>query len=116
MACIEGLRALKQESSVVVFSDSKYLVDSMTDKWVCKWRNNGWIKKKSCKVLNSELWKILLELVERHDIEFRWVRRHNIDKSNQRCDYLAKEAANNSSLKIDEGFNRDELQSSLFEI
>jgi ribonuclease HI len=116
LACIEGLKALKQKCSVIVFSDSKYLVDSMSNGWVIKWRNNNWIKKDGHKVLNSDLWKILLEFVEQNDVEFKWIRSHNIDKSNQRCDFLAKEASKKLNLKIDDGFNSEELQSSMFSI
>jgi ribonuclease HI len=114
MACIEGFRALKQKCSVIVYSDSKYLVDSMTNGWAVKWRNNNWIKKDKHKVLNSDLWGILLELVEQHDVEFKWIRSHNIDKSNHRCDLLAKEASKKLDLEIDNGFNSEELQSSMF--
>jgi ribonuclease HI len=116
IACIEGLKALKQKSSVIVFSDSKYLIDSINNKWIYKWRNQKWVKSKNRKVPNADLWKTLLELIEQHEIEFRWVRGHNIDKSNQRCDSLAKEAANKPNLPTDIGFDKDELQSALFEI
>jgi ribonuclease HI len=115
MACIEGLKSLKQKSSVVVFSDSKYLVDSIDNKWVYGWRNKNWMKSKSRKVPNADLWKTLLELTEQHEVEFRWVRGHNIDKSNQRCDFLAGEAAQKPNLPVDAGFNLDDLQSSLFD-
>ena len=115
MACIEGLRALKQKSTVVVFSDSKYLVDSINNKWIYKWRNEHWVKSRNRKVLNADLWKTLLDLIGQHEIEFRWIRGHNIDKSNQRCDFLAREVADKSNLSVDTGFDREELQSTLFE-
>jgi len=116
MACIEGLKTLKQKTSVVVFSDSKYLVDSVNNKWLYGWRNKNWIKSKNKKVLNVDLWKNLLELLEQHEVEFRWVRGHNIDKSNQRCDFLANEAAQQKKLPLDTGFSQEELQSSLFDV
>lgn len=115
MACIEGLKALKQKLSVVVFSDSKYVVDSINNKWVYGWRNKNWVKSKNRKVPNADLWKVLLELIEVHEVEFRWVRGHNNDKNNQRCDFLATEAAQKSNLSIDVGFNQNDLQSSLFD-
>jgi ribonuclease HI len=116
MACIEGLKALKQKSDIVVFSDSKYLVDSINEKWIYKWRNNHWMKSKKKQVMNADLWKTLLELVEQHEIEFRWVRGHNIDKNNQRCDFLAKQAAQGQNLPVDTGFSKEDLQSALFEM
>lgn len=116
IACIEGLKSLKQKSNVIVFSDSKYLVDAIVNQWIYKWRNNHWTKSKSQKVLNADLWKTLLDLIEQHEVELRWVRGHNIDKSNQRCDILAKQAAQQKNLPIDIGFNKDDLQSSLFEM
>lgn len=116
MACIEGLRALKQKSSVIVLSDSKYLVDSISNKWIYKWRNDKWIKSKNKKVPNADLWKILLELIEQHEIKFRWIRGHNIDKNNQRCDFLAREAATKLNLPLDSGFNQEDLQVALFDV
>jgi len=114
IACIEGLKALKQKCSAVVFSDSKYLVDAMANGWALKWRANRWMKDRSHKVSNADLWAKLLELCEQHEVEFRWVRGHNLDKTNERCDFLAKLAAKKPNLNADEGFNRDELQSPLF--
>ena len=116
IACIEGLKALKQKSSVIVFSDSKYLIDSINNKWIYKWRNIKWVKSKNRKVPNADLWKTLLELIEQHEVEFRWIRGHNIDRSNQRCDFLAREAAQTENLPLDIGFNKEDLHSALFDI
>jgi len=111
MACIEGLKALKQKSSVVIFSDSRYVVDAMTEGWTIKWRANGWIKNDKSKVSNIDLWKKLLDLCGQHNVEFRWIRGHYVDKNNERCDYLAMQAARQPNLQVDTGFINGNSQS-----
>lgn len=101
MACIEGLRSLKKNSDVVIFSDSKYVVDSMSKGWVEKWRAQGWMRNKKEPVENSDLWEQLLDLCNRHKVEFCWVKGHNHTKENERCDQLASEAAKRGDLPID---------------
>ncbi len=101
MACIEGLRALKRPSEVVIFSDSKYVVDSMSKGWVEKWRSQGWMRNEKDRVENSDLWEQLLELCKQHQVEFRWVKGHNNTKDNERCDRLASEAARQEDLPVD---------------
>ncbi|ABU57286.1 ribonuclease HI [Roseiflexus castenholzii] len=100
-ACIEGLRALKRPSEVVIFSDSKYVVDSMSKGWVQRWKDQGWMRNEKDQAENSDLWEQLLELCNQHRVEFRWVKGHNHTKENERCDQLASEAAKRSDLPID---------------
>lgn len=113
-ACIEGLKALKEKCEVIIFSDSKYVVDGITNGWVEKWNANGWLVKKGQSVANMDLWKELSELCKQHNVEFRWVRGHNINKDNERCDVLASAAAKKPNLKIDEGFSNP-LSSTIFD-
>ncbi len=101
MACIEGLRSLKRKSEVVIFSDSKYVVDSMAKGWVEKWRAQGWMRNEKERAENSDLWEQLLELCNQHQVEFRWVKGHNNTRENERCDQLASEAAKRGDLPID---------------
>lgn len=104
IACIEGLRALKKKSDVVVFSDSQYVVNSISKGWAKKWQAQNWMRNDEEKAINPDLWAQLLELCNQHNVEFRWVKGHNGTKENERCDQLALEAAQKSNLPADEGF------------
>ncbi len=104
IACIEGLRALKKRSDVVVFSNSQYVVNSMTKGWAKKWQAQSWMRNDKEKAENSDLWAQLLNLCNLHNVEFQWVKGHNNTKENERCDLLALDASKKSNLPIDEGF------------
>ena len=88
-AAIEGLAALKRPCAVTLYSDSKYLIDSVQKKWVYNWRQKGWVRGKNEPVPNTALWKKLLELLERHQVTFCWVKGHAGHPENQRCDQMA---------------------------
>ncbi|HKZ15855.1 MAG TPA: RNase H family protein, partial [Geobacteraceae bacterium] len=72
-----------------------------------KWRANGWMRNKRERALNQDLWEQLLALCSRHKVEFLWVRGHAENRENERCDLLAREAANGQRLPPDNGYNRD---------
>lgn len=93
MAAIVGLKALKEPCKVDLYSDSKYLVDSVTKRWVYSWRKNNWVKSDKKKALNVDLWTELLELMDIHEVTFIWVKGHDGHKENERCDELAVKAA-----------------------
>ena len=84
---IEGLKALKEPCEVDVFSDSSYVVKGINE-WI-----KGWIKKDFKKVKNPELWKEYLEVSKEHKINAFWVRGHDGHEENERCDTLARDAA-----------------------
>ena len=86
---IEGLSALKEPCKVKLYSDSQYLVRAINEGWAVRWREKGWMRTKSEPALNSDLWEILLGLLEKHTVEFIWVRGHNGHAENERCDKLA---------------------------
>jgi ribonuclease HI len=104
MAAIVGLSALKARCRVQVFSDSKYLVDAMSQGWAENWRGRNWRRKGRGAALNPDLWERLLDLCRQHNVTFSWVRGHNGEKENERCDKLAVEAARPSDLPPDEKF------------
>ena len=91
-AAIEALKLLKEPCKVVLYSDSKYLVDSITKGWAKKWQANNWMRTKSEKALNTDLWQELLGLLQVHLVDFKWVKGHASNKENNRCDELAREA------------------------
>lgn len=88
-AVIMALESLKESCQVEVFSDSKYVVDSVTKRWVYSWQKNDWRKSDKSPALNSELWKKLLPLLEKHEVKFNWVKGHAENALNERCDELA---------------------------
>ena len=88
-AVIEGLSALKEPCRVTVYSDSKYVVDSISKGWAAGWRLRGWVKPDKSPALNPDLWETLLDLCKTHQVSFVWVRGHADNAYNNRCDRLA---------------------------
>lgn len=86
---IIGLSALKESCEVTLTTDSKYVVDSITKGWVYGWQKKGWIKSDKKPALNVDLWKQLLPLLEKHNVNFVWVKGHAGHPENERCDQLA---------------------------
>lgn len=107
-ACIAGLRALKKNSKVTIFSDSKYVVDSITNGWAQRWQLNGWKTESKKIVENADLWRDLLMEIKKHDVEFVWVKGHAGKRENECCDELAQQAARGDNLIIDEGYEKDQ--------
>ncbi len=99
IAAIEGLKALKKRCSVRLFSDSRYLVESMNQGWVLRWKARGWKGKE-----NVDLWNEILRLCEEHEVEFIWVKGHASNVENNRCDELAVAASKGVALLTDKGF------------
>ena len=91
LGVIEGLSALKEPCRVVLTTDSRYVVDSVTKGWVYGWKKKGWIKSDKKPALNVDLWEKLLPLLEKHDVTFNWVKGHAGHPENERCDRLAVE-------------------------
>lgn len=104
MACIEGLKALKKPCPVVIYSDSKYVVNAIEKGWVKKWRSNGWMRTKTEPAENVDLWEELLELCSRHKVDFNWVKGHAGNTENERCDQLARQNALKPNLPPDTAY------------
>ena len=103
-AVIKGLEVLKEKCKVKLYSDSKYVVDALSNGWAAKWRANGWRRNKREHAINPDLWGRLLELCEAHEVTFHWVRGHSGNPENERCDQLATEAATQPDLPADEPY------------
>lgn len=88
-AVISALSALKESCEVTVFSDSKYVIDSITLGWAEGWKKRGWVKSDKKPALNADLWEVLLELLKKHKVTFVWVKGHAGHPENERCDTLA---------------------------
>ena len=101
MAAIESLKMLKESCEVDLYSDSKYLTDAINKNWLWSWQKNNWKKADKKPVLNVDLWKELLILLDKHTVNFIWVKGHAGNKYNEICDSLAVEAYNNNAENID---------------
>lgn len=108
LAAIAGLEVLKLPSDVTLFSDSKYVIDSINKKWLQGWKKRGWVKSDKKPVKNIDLWKRLDAAVQPHSITWKWVKGHAGNPNNERCDQLATEAADGDDLKPDRGFEQQE--------
>ena len=89
MGVIAGLEALKEPCRVTIYTDSQYVVNGITKGWAASWKANGWKKKDKKPALNSDLWDRLLGQVDRHQVEFVWIKGHAGHPENERCDRLA---------------------------
>jgi ribonuclease HI len=115
LAAIHGLEALKERCDVSLFSDSRYLVDSLNKGWVYRWKRNGWMRNKGQRASNADLWERLLASCQAHQVRFYWVKGHAGHEENERCDTLAQEAARQPDLQEDEGYEKEKSPtSSLF--
>lgn len=90
MAAIEALNVLKRSCSVKLTTDSSYLKDGITT-WIKKWRQNGWKTASKKPVKNVDLWRTLEDALQRHDVEWVWVRGHSGHPENERADELARQ-------------------------
>ncbi len=90
-AAIRALEALKEPCAVELFSDSKYLVEAMSQGWARRWQAKGWKRSSSEPARNPELWERLLALAQTHQVQWIWVRGHGENELNRRCDALAVE-------------------------
>lgn len=114
-AAIKGLSSLKSKCNVTLYSDSKYLIDAISNGWAQNWKANGWMRNRKEIALNSDLWDTLLKLCDQHQVEFIWVKGHAGNKENERCDNLAFNAAKRLDLPSDENYEKKE-QLSLFDL
>lgn len=88
-AVIEGLRQLKEPCAVTLITDSEYVKNAFTKGWLVNWQKRGWKTADKKPVKNQDLWQVMLELAKPHTITWKWVRGHDVDELNNRCDELA---------------------------
>jgi ribonuclease HI len=114
-AVIAALEALKGPSRVTLYTDSQYVVNAITRGWAKQWRARRWMRTKREPALNADLWERLLTLLSYHDVEFVWLRGHTGNTYNERCDQLAKQAAQRPDLPPDTAYeNPVQAQPDLF--
>ena len=88
-AGIEALKLLKQPCAVELYSDSKYVIDALEKGWAKGWKKRGWVKSDKKPALNPDLWEVLLELTQVHQLKYHWVKGHASNPLNNRCDEMA---------------------------
>lgn len=104
LAVIVGLEKLKKPNmKVLVVSDSKYVVDSVTKGWVFGWERKGYAGKK-----NPDLWQRFLKIYRKHQVDFKWIKGHNNHPQNERCDELAVMASMQPKRSIDAFYERED--------
>lgn len=104
LAVIVGLEKLKNPNmTVLVTSDSKYVIDSVVKGWVFGWEKKGYAGKK-----NPDLWMRFLKIYRKHKVDFKWVKGHNAHPQNERCDQLAVMASLQPKLSIDAVYEKTE--------
>lgn len=97
LAVITGLEAIKKDGiGVTIYSDSKYVVDSVEKGWIWGWQKKNFVKK-----ANADLWQRYIPLHLRYKPKFVWVKGHAGHPENERCDQLAVAAASSGKLKVD---------------
>ena len=88
-AVIKGLESLKEKCDVIIYSDSKYVINAFKLNWVTRWKRNGWKLGVNKELKNDDLWKTLYALTLQHEITWVWVKGHAGNSYNERADYLA---------------------------
>jgi ribonuclease HI len=90
LAAIEAIKAVKKPTKIRLHTDSTYLKDGIT-KWISNWKRNGWRTAAKKPVKNADLWQLLEEVIESHDVEWHWVKGHSGHPENERADELARQ-------------------------
>lgn len=103
LAAIVGLESLKQPCDVTLTSDSEYVRQGITQ-WIKGWKRNGWRTASKASVKNADLWRQLDEAAGRHAVNWKWVKGHAGHPENERCDLLARTAAETRPKDVDEGY------------
>ena len=95
MGVLKGLQSLKEPCNVTLTTDSKYVSDAITKGWASFWKSKGWKKADKKPALNSDLWSLILDLLDIHTVKTVWVQGHTGHPYNEKCDILAVTAAEN---------------------
>ena len=94
-AVIEGLKQLKFECEVEIYSDSAYVVNAFKNGWIYNWIKRNWTTAQKEPVKNKELWQELYQLTQKHKVIFIKVKGHSDNELNNKCDELARKMINN---------------------
>ncbi|MBL4910093.1 MAG: ribonuclease HI [Alteromonadaceae bacterium] len=103
LATIVALQSLKEPCTVTLTTDSQYVRQGITQ-WITKWQKNNWKTASRQDVKNVDLWKKLHQENQRHKVQWNWVKGHSGHVENERCDDLARQAAESNDLLADTGY------------
>ncbi|MEJ6571669.1 MAG: ribonuclease HI [Akkermansiaceae bacterium] len=104
LAALVGIESLSETCEITVYSDSKYVIDTMAKGWIHGWKKKGWSRGKNKPLKNVDLWKRMSAAVLPHSITWKWVKGHAGNPNNERCDVLATTAADKRGNPADKGF------------
>ncbi len=107
MAVLAGLKALKKPTLLTIRTDSQYVARAISEGWLKKWQKNGWRTAGKKPVKNRDLWEDLSRELDKHEVEFKWVRGHSGDERNEKCDDLARAEAGRDDLPPDAGYEQE---------
>jgi ribonuclease HI len=104
LAVIVAIESMKMPNlHITIYTDSKYVCESVEKKWVFGWAKKGFKDKK-----NPDLWLRFLKIYRQHDVKFMWIKGHNNHPQNERCDELAVMASQQNNLNIDTFYEMEE--------
>ena len=92
-AVIQGLFNCKENDKIIIFTDSKYVINGITT-WINNWKDNNWKTSNKKEVKNKDLWILIDTLLQTKNVSFKYVKAHSGDYYNERADTLAKQGAN----------------------
>ncbi len=103
LAAVEALNTLNERCKVTLTTDSQYVKNGI-NQWIINWKKNGWRTSDKKAVKNADIWKKLDHAVAQQDVTWKWVKGHSGHPENERCDQLARQAAESNNLVVDKGF------------
>lgn len=103
MGVIIGLERVTEPSMIRIYSDSSYIINAFNKRWMYNWKRNGWKTRTGGPVKNQDLWERLLKAKEPHKVSFVWVKGHDGNPDNERCDYLASTMCDPCNTLVKEG-------------
>lgn len=103
LATVKALESLSESCKVTLTTDSQYVRQGITQ-WLKNWKKNNWKTSSKQPVKNVDLWQKIDEQASRHEVEWKWVKGHSGHPENERCDELARTAAEGSDLAVDTGY------------
>ena len=104
MGVIEGFKALIKPCNVTVYTDSQYIARAFNENWIDNWQKKNWKNSNRKPVKNRDLWEELIPLTKVHNCKFIWVKGHDGNPGNERCDELATNAADGDDLLDDPNY------------
>lgn len=117
LGIIEPLETIQETSEIDIYTDSQYVVNPINKGWLQGWIRKGWKGSNKKAVKNIDLWKRFVTLLEKHQITMHWIKGHDNNKHNEKCDKLAVDARSKDKLKIDMNYiweNNEEVLPNLF--